>query len=194
MSDNPQPATANQRPAAAMLDPLSAMPDPHASVRGDQRSVVVIGYGNDLRGDDAAGMRVAAAVATWRIEGVRVVAVRQLTPELAEILAMARLAIFIDACPIAGSTSDDCHAPQTNVRPLTLDPSVSSLGHTSDPCRLLALAQALYGAHPQAWLVAVPAKSFQLGAALSPTAAAGVSAALHEIRTLIRSQPCTKLD
>src|SRR5262245_1795360 len=67
------------------------------AVVGGRWSVVVIGYGNDLRGDDAVGLRAAQAVAAWDMPGVCGLAVHQLTPELAEILAGAALAIFVDA-------------------------------------------------------------------------------------------------
>src|SRR5690242_2835552 len=60
-------------------------------------SFVVIGYGNDIRGDDAAGPLAARAVAAWGAPGVRALAAHQLTPELAEALAAAELAIFVDA-------------------------------------------------------------------------------------------------
>src|SRR5436305_5490516 len=60
-------------------------------------TVVVIGYGNTLRGDDAAGPRAARAVASWDLPGVIAKAVPQLTPELAELVAAAHLAVFVDA-------------------------------------------------------------------------------------------------
>ncbi len=58
-------------------------------------NIVAIGYGNDLRSDDGIGQRVAN---TLQLSNVKSLAVHQLTPELAEILANADLAIFIDAC------------------------------------------------------------------------------------------------
>ena len=156
--------------------------------------VLVIGYGNDLRGDDAVGLRVAAAVSGWHMAGMRAVAVHQLTPELAEQLAMARLAIFVDASCAGSSVSTDGGVPRVRVQPLIRGTNASSFGHIGDPCQLLALTRALYGTEPRAWLVTVPAATFGLGAALSPTASAGVRAALYEILRLIRSELCTKLD
>ena len=40
---------------------------------------------------------------------------------------------------------------------------------------------------PRAWLITVPASSFDYGADLSPVARAGVASALHEIRYLLTS-------
>jgi Ni,Fe-hydrogenase maturation factor len=60
--------------------------------------VLVIGYGNTLRRDDGVGVRVAEAVAADpRFAHVRVLAVHQLTPELALDIGSASLVIFVDA-------------------------------------------------------------------------------------------------
>jgi hydrogenase maturation protease len=64
-------------------------------------TVVVIGYGNTLRGDDGAGPAVAQAIADRALPGVRSLAVPQLTPELAEIVAEANLVVFVDAALMA---------------------------------------------------------------------------------------------
>jgi Ni,Fe-hydrogenase maturation factor len=70
-------------------------------------STLVIGCGNDLRGDDALGPLAATAVAAWDMPGVQALAVHQLMPELAEALAEADLAIFVDACaPVAPPSPD----------------------------------------------------------------------------------------
>jgi hydrogenase maturation protease len=60
--------------------------------------VLIIGYGNSLRSDDAAGIKVAETIATWQLPHVRSLAVHQLTPELAAELAAVELVIFVDAC------------------------------------------------------------------------------------------------
>jgi Ni,Fe-hydrogenase maturation factor len=67
---------------------------------------VVIGYGNDLRGDDALGPLAATAVAEWDMPGVQAIAAHQLMPELAEPLAQADLAIFVDARMLTRSSPD----------------------------------------------------------------------------------------
>ena len=139
-------------------------------------SSLVIGYGSDLRGDDAAGPRVAEAVRGWGLAGVEAIAVHQLVPELADPLARARRAIFADA---------SADAIQATMTPLEAGGTPGALGHTGDPGALLAAAEALYGARPEAWLVAVPAVSFELGAALSDVAERGVSEALALIRELV---------
>jgi hydrogenase maturation protease len=150
---------------------------------------LVIGYGNPLHRDDGAGQRVAEAVAAWGRPGVRVLAVHQLTPEIAEDLAQAGCAIFVDA-RVTGAVAD--------IEPLEPTAAAATLGHTSDPRALLALARALYGRCPPAWLVAVPGSDFGPGEGLSPAAARGLADALARVEQLLDgagelgSDRCTK--
>jgi hydrogenase maturation protease len=137
-------------------------------------TVVVIGYGNALRGDDGAGPRVATAVAGWGLPQVQALAVHQLTPELAETLAAARLALFVDS-RLPG------HGNDVTVQTLHPAPATASLGHTSDPRQLLALAQALYGRYPPAWLITIPGSNFQPGQALSVETHRATEEALRQI-------------
>jgi hydrogenase maturation protease len=148
---------------------------------------LVIGYGNDRRGDDAAGPRVAAAVAEWGAPGVLALATHQLAPELAEMLAAAERVIFIDAC----AAPEQAEVETQLIGPADRD---TALGHTCDPRMVLALAEALYGYRPLAWSITVPAQSFALGADLSPAAERGVAGALQQIRELIRISPGSHAD
>src|ERR1035441_10847597 len=59
--------------------------------------LLVIGYGNTLRRDDGVGPRVADAVAALALPGVHALACPLLTPELADPVSRARVAIFVDA-------------------------------------------------------------------------------------------------
>jgi hydrogenase maturation protease len=138
---------------------------------------LVIGYGNELRGDDAAGPRVAEAVAGWRLDGVRAVTVPQLTPELSEVIAAARAVIFADAALDASSNAVQVH-------PLEACQDKGLGSHCVDPRSLLALAQALYGKCPPAWLVTVPARDFAIGEPLSEHAQRGLREALECVRQL----------
>lgn len=134
-------------------------------------AALVIGYGNDLRGDDGIGPRVADAVAAWRRPGVAALALTQLTPEVAATLASAERVVFVDA-----DARPD--APGVTLRPVAAAPAAEALTHGADPRALLALCQAVYGRCPAAWLLSVPARRFDLGAPLSPDAEAGVAQAL----------------
>lgn len=142
-------------------------------------SVVLIGYGNDLRTDDGVGKRIAETVARWGVPNVESLAVHQLTPELAATLAECHTAIFVDAYP----ASEDAGVQVVKLQPAASSPSI---GHTGDPQALLALTQKLYGHCPKAWLIAVPAVNFDLGETLSLTTELGMSDALEEIDYLVR--------
>ncbi len=134
-------------------------------------AALVIGYGNDLRGDDGIGPRVADAVAAWRRPGVEALALTQLTPEVAAALATAERVVFVDA-----DARPD--APGVALCPLAAAPEVGALSHGADPRALLALCQAVYGRCPAGWLLTAPARRFDLGAPLSPAAEADVAQAL----------------
>ncbi|GET37046.1 hydrogenase maturation protease [Microseira wollei] len=153
-----------------------------ATLKTLRQSILVIGYGNELRGDDGVGQRVARAVEEWRVPNLRSLAVHQLTPELAEELAVVDRVIFVDAYT-------EATPPEVRVCPLEPAHSVATTGHTSDPQMLLAIAQALYNAHPQAWWVGIPAVNFELSNDLSPIASQGMEEALEEIDRLIKHQP-----
>jgi hydrogenase maturation protease len=140
-------------------------------------TVLVVGYGNELRGDDAAGPRAADRVASWRLPGVEVRALHQLVPELAEALAAASRAIFLDAHPLS-----EC--PAVRVRRIQPTHTGSGFAHTGQPHDLLALSRTAFGRWPDAWWVTIPAADFTLGAPLSPVAERGVADALLALRQL----------
>jgi hydrogenase maturation protease len=145
-------------------------------------TILVIGYGNDLRGDDAAGRRAAAQVAAWALPGVEVRALHQLTPELAEPLAAAERAIFLDAHPVS------CAA---DLRVHRLQPAAPAprLAHTCDPSGLLALAHIVFGRRPEAWWITIPATDFAFGAPLSRLTERGIVDALATVRRLLVPSP-----
>jgi hydrogenase maturation protease len=140
--------------------------------------VLVIGYGNTLRSDDGAGVRVAEEIAARALPGVVALAVHQLTPEIAERLAGAARVIFVDA-RLADEGKDIVLArlnPHLSARPA---------GHISDPQSLLALARSLYGHSPRAWLITVPAVDVSMGERLSVTAERGVDRAIKRVSHLL---------
>jgi Ni,Fe-hydrogenase maturation factor len=160
--------------------------------------ILIVGYGNPLRGDDGFGPRVAGEIAALHLPDVEVLIRHQLTPELAEPLSRAALAIFIDAAAGAQECGADLSSPQgrDSSRPspnnvaqsrLTCCPVEVGAGrpgaftHRADPGGLLWLARELYGACPEAWTVSAAAADFELGARLSPDVEAAVAAAVAMI-------------
>jgi len=141
---------------------------------------LLIGWGNELLGDDAAGRRVAQAVEAEGVPGVDVIDIHQLTPELALRVAETHRVIFVDACPAVQDGAirvEPIYPGEGDDRP--------GVGHTGRPEDLLAMAAMLYDAQPEAWLIAVPARSFETGEPLSDSAGAGVRDAVEAAKRLL---------
>ncbi len=144
---------------------------------GDPR-VLLIGYGNVLRGDDALGPMAVErlrSVLTGSATDVELLSCHQLAPELAEQLAHCKLALFVDAV--------DCGEPGT-VRVQQLSPEAgdaNSFTHHVQPASLLALARELYGRAPEALLVTGSGATFDGRESLSEQG----RKALHEICRLV---------
>ncbi|MDX2229318.1 MAG: hydrogenase maturation protease [Leptolyngbyaceae cyanobacterium bins.349] len=144
-------------------------------------SYLVIGYGNPLRSDDAAGQRIAETVAGWNLASVRSLPVHQLTPELADPLSKVHTVIFVDVY-VAHDGREDVQVLE--LAPLITSKQQSGLGHASDPRSLLTLAQHLYGASPVGWWILVPAANFEFGEQLSSVTQNGIAIALQHIQRL----------
>jgi hydrogenase maturation protease len=139
---------------------------------------LVIGYGNTLRNDDGAGQIVAEKVANWELTNLRVVAVHQLTPELAADIAEVEQVIFVDAYPASNNQTIKTYSLETLSQ-------ITIRSHTNDPRVLLSLTQTLYNCCPQAWLITIPGENFNLGECLSPMTQNGITNALTQIKSLL---------
>jgi hydrogenase maturation protease len=123
--------------------------------------ILVIGYGNLLRGDDGLGRHAARQLAEMVGDpDVEIMARHQLVPEMADSISRAELVIFIDARHGGkpGEISFSTVAPNTSHRPFM---------HHVTPAELLAAAETLYGRHPEAILFSVSAKYLGIGELLS---------------------------
>ncbi|MGQ9829387.1 MAG: hydrogenase maturation protease [Roseiflexus sp.] len=139
--------------------------------------IIIIGYGNDLRGDDAAGRVAADMIAALHLPDVTVLSMHQLTPELASLLAQAHGAIFLDA------DASGCQVVRvTHILPQT---DCQHMGHRATPEALLTLARSIYGRSPDGWLISIPAIDFTLGAPLSPQAHNGVVQAVTIVQHMV---------
>ena len=130
--------------------------------------LLILGYGNPLRGDDAAGRLAADALQSLiRDPGVEVLSLHQLTPELMVNISRADRVIFIDA-----SASG---RPGSYQRvPLHPAPQCASFTHHATPEALLAGARALYGRAPEAELYLIPGRNFDAPDTLSAPVLAAV--------------------
>ncbi len=144
-------------------------------------SSLVIGYGNTLRSDDGVGQVVAETIADWQLQGVRSLAVHQLTPELAADIATVQQVIFVDAIAAEADST-------VQVQRLAADASSQLGGHYQSPRSLLRLAHQLYAAAPIAYQILIPAVNFDFGEALSPLTEAATATALEKIRLLLTAR------
>ena len=138
--------------------------DLKSSIINHQSSILIIGYGNPLRGDDGVGwFAVQRLAARFRSEQVSMMAVHQLMPELAEPISKVKLAMFIDAAanaPAGQLSSSDIAAPAQNRR--------QSMTHHLGPAGLLGLAQEVFGHAPEARLFTIGGEDFGHKERLSP--------------------------
>jgi hydrogenase maturation protease len=139
---------------------------------------LVIGYGNPLRGDDAVGQIVARALLEWQLPNVKVLALHQLAPELADDLAKVDTVYFIDACMNVSLE----HPRVTKIQP---SHSTVNVSHFSTPQDLLALTKQLYNCEPRAYLIEMPAESFELIEKLSAKAQKGVGEVLKYLCQIV---------
>jgi hydrogenase maturation protease len=145
-------------------------------------SILVVGYGNELRCDDGAGVRAAEELESMRLEGVDILTRQQLVPEIAETVSRAESVIFLDAMDAGADAS-------VEVRSIQPSSTTDVLTHSCEPQALLALTQAVFGRCPRAWSVTIPGNDFDFGRRLSARAIAGIETAVREVSRL-----CEKLN
>lgn len=143
--------------------------------------IVVIGYGNPLRGDDAIGWKAAEALrdAYEEDDSVEVFASHQLNPEMAEVVAEAGAVIFIDA------TAEKLAAGKISCVSVHPADHASAFSHQLDPSTLLASAIDLYGSCPSAALIGVGIHSCDLGHELSREVKAALPRVVSEVKQMI---------
>lgn len=120
-------------------------------------------------------MRVAEQVARLR-PLADVVAVHQLVPEIAERMAEADVAVFVDASATAA---------ELTLSDVVADPTSTST-HVGSPGALLALCEALYGRRPErVVLLEIPGREFGFGETLSDATSEALHDAVERVLGLI---------
>lgn len=144
--------------------------------------VLIIGYGNSLRGDDNVGCHVAQMLNEhYQTDSeVRVIGSHQLTPEMAEDIAASEFVLFLDAA--AGET-----AGKIRSAPVTPKPGPASFAHHLDPALLLAAAMELYGSAPPAQLLTIVGAAFELGDRFSATVVQRLPEFVAEAQAVVES-------
>jgi hydrogenase maturation protease len=143
--------------------------------------VLVIGFGNPLRSDDSFGLQAVEKLKeTVKGQDIEFVECQQLTPELAEQLSRADLALFVDADMdgVAGSIHSRRVLP-------TQKPGGETLVHHLDPSTLLGLSQRIFHHAPEALLMTVTGECFGYGSQLSTEVAKALPGVVEHMREVI---------
>jgi hydrogenase maturation protease len=139
--------------------------------------VLVVGYGNTLRGDDALG---PLAIERLRplLPSAELMACHQLTAELAAKLAEVDAVLFVDA---------DAEGEPGTVRVERVAPATeqASLTHHVHPAALLAISAELYGRAPKAMLITGTGADFSLRDQECGQLSASAAHALGEICRIV---------
>ena len=142
--------------------------------------LLILGYGDPLRGDDGVGWHAVHRLRERSAElDADVMSCHQLTPELAEAVSRAERVIFIDAR--VGPTPGTVEVSEVAAGA----PEYPTFSHHLDAATLVALAQGLYGRAPEAWILAVTGESFAYTDQLS----ASVQSSLPELTRHGRASP-----
>jgi hydrogenase maturation protease len=146
----------------------------------DLRRVLIVGYGNPLRADDGFGWQAARHLAALLQDApIEILALHQLTPELAEPISRASLIIFIDATHKGQPGSWRCERLELNT---TLG---NSLAHHFTPRSLLAYAQAIFEVSPAALVVSVAGESYAYSEQLTPRVGSALAQVIEHVREQI---------
>ncbi len=137
---------------------------------------LVIGIGNPLRGDDGLGWAAAEQLAGDGEVDCDVLAVHQLTPELAQWVAAATLVVLIDASR-EGEPGALC------IRPLSLSEQPVPLStHYTTPEELAALTTMLYERCPPLVIISLTGADFSIGESFSPIVARSIPPVCAAVR------------
>ncbi len=144
--------------------------------------IVLFGYGNPSRGDDALGPLLLERAEAW-IKGqpglaVETVADFQLQIEHTLDLLDRDLALFMDA-DVA------CPAPYA-LRPVVPSQDASYTTHELSPGAMLQVCRVVTGKEPPpAYVLSLRGERFELGESLSPAAERNLDAAWDLLQTLL---------
>jgi hydrogenase maturation protease len=134
--------------------------------------ILLLCYGNPARLDDGLGPAFGAAVEQEALSGVTVETDYQLTVEDAKAAADHRVVLFVDAAV-------DGEGPFF-FRPVCPHASLSFSSHSLEPEHVLALAEQLFGRHPEGYALGIRGYQFNdFGEQLTPAARINLELALQ---------------
>jgi hydrogenase maturation protease len=143
------------------------------------KGILVIGYGNTLRGDDGAGVQAAELIGMF-YPNVHCLTVHQLTIDLAETLSQHGTVVFLDASVAVNKLT------VTSLQIESQDANHDS--HVLTPLTLLNVTHQLYGRSPKRALqVEIPAADFAFGESPSRLTKESVDELVREFPTVADS-------
>ncbi|MEA5533027.1 hydrogenase maturation protease [Crocosphaera sp. XPORK-15E] len=145
--------------------------------------ILIIGYGNTLRGDDGVGYKIAEIIDQWNLNNITSLAVHQLTPDLAEKISQVDTVIFIDAIYVT-----DMNRAKIEIKTISINRKINNLGHHNNPEQLLSLTQAIYQKIPLAYWILVPAVNFNFSESFSSTTQKYARVTLEKIKIFLSDQ------
>ena len=147
--------------------------------------ILVVGYGNTLRGDDGLGPFIVAGlqdVAAWGEVDAQTVVLPQLDVTLAAAMHEVTLVIFVDARDDADEESVKVQRVFPTATPLNLRHTSHSLGIPD----LLRMALDWFGSRPACYAVMPKGYDFSLSENISPNAQRTARQARSKIVEIIR--------
>ncbi len=149
---------------------------------GNNKKILVYGYGNPGRRDDGLGITFSEAIEKWAKElGIANITCEsnyQLNIEDADLISAYDLIMFADA-----SVEEIDNVTITKVCPSGSRIEFSM--HAVSPSFVLDLCNQMYGKAPQSWLIHLKGYEWEFGEGLSIKARENIEKALEIVKPLI---------
>lgn len=114
---------------------------------------IIVGYGNELRGEDAFGIDVIKQLKSQTLKNTKLISTFQLTPELCLDLIEAKEVIFIDACYSNSNHYElACSLESINTQ---------NLSHHMDIKLIIKMLNELYSCYPKYEVYSMITNSFE---------------------------------
>jgi hydrogenase maturation protease len=136
----------------------------------EQLPLLLLGIGNDSRGDDGLGWHFAERVQERFGDRVAVEFRYQLQVEDAELIRQYKQVVFVDA-------SEKSHEEGFLLQPCEPAASYCYSSHLQSPEAILYLCTNLYHKQPRAWILSICGEDWLLGRTMSATASRNFQAA-----------------
>ncbi len=141
------------------------------------RRILILGYGNPGRQDDALGPLLVERIEALGLPNVTVDADYQLNVEDAATLSEHSIVLFVDA-------SKTAPAPYTisKVRPST---AIAFTSHSVSPESVLAIVDDHFGCQPETWLLGIRGYAFEFKEGLTEQARENLDEAVDFVQVLL---------